>query len=162
MLQRSVRFDDPIGDDPAGSLPPHHRLRHATTGAAGGDRRPGVVVAPAHGASEAFRHRAGAGGQNPRAGGAGGAGASGGAPGSKARAVALYRKAAARGDAVAQYNLGYCNEAGLGLPVDARQAAAWYRKAANNTQDPVVQRMATSSLATLGGGTAAVAASATP
>ena len=85
-----------------------------------------------------------------------------GAPGSKARAVALYRKAAARGDAVAQYNLGYCNEAGLGLPVDARQAAAWYRKAANNTQDPVVQRMATSSLATLGGGTAAVAASATP
>jgi TPR repeat protein len=41
-----------------------------------------------------------------------------------------YLKAAAQGDAEAQYNLGRCHEKGLGLSQDYEQAATWYRKAA--------------------------------
>ena len=35
-----------------------------------------------------------------------------------------------QGKALAQLNLGWCYAAGLGVPLDLVQAAAWYRKAA--------------------------------
>ncbi len=43
---------------------------------------------------------------------------------------AATRKAAERGDARAQYNLGSLYEDGRGVPQDSAQAAVWYRKAA--------------------------------
>jgi uncharacterized protein len=44
--------------------------------------------------------------------------------------VALWRKAAERGDAVAQNNLGVLYKKGEIVPQDYRQAVYWYRKAA--------------------------------
>ena len=52
------------------------------------------------------------------------------APGvSTAEGVELLQKAAASGDANALYQLGYAHEKGLGVPVDAARAAAYYRDA---------------------------------
>lgn len=39
-------------------------------------------------------------------------------------------KAAERGDAEAQFNLGHLHEKGLGVPQDFKKSAAWYRKSA--------------------------------
>jgi TPR repeat protein len=47
-----------------------------------------------------------------------------------ARAVLWWQKAAERGNAEAQNNLGQAYEAGHGVTQDDRQAAYWYRKAA--------------------------------
>jgi len=44
--------------------------------------------------------------------------------------VAEFRKAAARGDAEAQCELGVCYEYGFGVQEDLKQAVVWYRKAA--------------------------------
>ena len=41
-----------------------------------------------------------------------------------------FLKAAERGDAYAQYNLGVCLKNGEGVARDAAQAVVWYRKAA--------------------------------
>ncbi|KOR28138.1 hypothetical protein TI04_11700, partial [Achromatium sp. WMS2] len=46
------------------------------------------------------------------------------------QAVAWYRKAAAQGNAYAQYSLGWMYENGRGVPQDDTQAVFWYRKAA--------------------------------
>jgi TPR repeat protein len=45
-------------------------------------------------------------------------------------AIVWYGKTARRGDARAQYNLGYCYEIGHGVPQDYVEAASWYRRAA--------------------------------
>lgn len=42
-----------------------------------------------------------------------------------------YREAAGRGDAEAQFQLGFMYDTGLGAPEDDRQAAFWYQKAAD-------------------------------
>ena len=47
-----------------------------------------------------------------------------------AEAAIWYRKAAERGDAAAQYNLGVAYDAGQGVPRDAVQAYKWYDVAA--------------------------------
>ena len=44
--------------------------------------------------------------------------------------VSKYRKAADRGDAEAQYNLGQMYYRGEGVPKDSNQAVFWYTKAA--------------------------------
>ena len=41
-----------------------------------------------------------------------------------------YREASERGYKNAQYNLGMCYEAGIGIPKDYVEAARWFRKAA--------------------------------
>ena len=46
--------------------------------------------------------------------------------------VKSYRKAAERGDAQGQYDLGKCYEAGFGMAKDPFEAVKWYRKAAEN------------------------------
>ncbi|MEQ8506899.1 MAG: tetratricopeptide repeat protein [Rhodospirillales bacterium] len=56
-----------------------------------------------------------------------------------ARAVALFRKAAAKGVARAQYAMGWANAKGRGVPVDYTQAAEWYRVAATAGGDPDAQ-----------------------
>jgi TPR repeat protein len=47
-----------------------------------------------------------------------------------AAAVELYAKAAAQGNADAQYNLGACYANGSGVAQDFKAAAAWLAKAA--------------------------------
>ena len=49
-----------------------------------------------------------------------------------------YLKAAAQGRALAQNNIGYLYEHGLGVPADNAQAVEWYRKAADQG-DPTGQ-----------------------
>jgi len=49
-------------------------------------------------------------------------------------ACELFRKAAARGYAPAQYRLGYCYEAGRGVDQDLLAAHQWFRKAADQDQ----------------------------
>jgi tetratricopeptide (TPR) repeat protein len=46
--------------------------------------------------------------------------------------VAEDRAAAEQGNAEAQFRLGVCYEAGLGVPQDYAEAARWYRKAAEH------------------------------
>jgi hypothetical protein len=45
-------------------------------------------------------------------------------------AALLWRAAAARGDAIAQYNLGVLYERGIGVEADIAKAKAWYERAA--------------------------------
>ena len=47
-------------------------------------------------------------------------------------AAEYYRKAAVRGDAIAQFNLGWCYEFGKGVEKDLGRANYWYRRAATN------------------------------
>ena len=46
------------------------------------------------------------------------------------KAVKLFRKAAEKGHADAQYHLGLCYDQGIGVPKDKSEAEYWYRKAA--------------------------------
>ncbi|MCL2887556.1 MAG: sel1 repeat family protein [Betaproteobacteria bacterium] len=48
------------------------------------------------------------------------------------KAEELHRKKAERGDARAQYNLGFMYETGYGVTQDYAEAATWYRKAADS------------------------------
>ena len=41
-----------------------------------------------------------------------------------------YKAKAAQGDRLAQYDLGFCYDEGLGVKQDLAQAVMWYRKAA--------------------------------
>jgi hypothetical protein len=52
------------------------------------------------------------------------------------RAVAACSRLAAQGDVVAQYNLGLMYLAGQGVPQDDRQAARWFRVAAEHGDAP--------------------------
>lgn len=51
--------------------------------------------------------------------------------GDHAESVALWRRAAAQGEAAAMFQLGAAFELGRGCPQDWRQAAGWYRRAAD-------------------------------
>ena len=59
-----------------------------------------------------------------------------------ARAVALFRQAANRGNALAAYNLAYCYEHGLGIPRSLEQALAWYRRSAAEAKDEPIKLIA--------------------
>ena len=58
------------------------------------------------------------------------------------RATRLFRRAAQRHNAVAEYDLGYCYEHGLGVVADSVKAARWYHRAANDTADSSLRSMA--------------------
>lgn len=45
-------------------------------------------------------------------------------------AVQFFKKAAEQGNALAQYNFGYCYEKGYGIEKNEEEAIKWYRKAA--------------------------------
>ncbi len=49
-------------------------------------------------------------------------------------AVRYYRKAAEKGEAFAQFNLGYCYRHGIGVEKDENEAVLWYRLAAEQGQ----------------------------
>jgi TPR repeat protein len=57
-------------------------------------------------------------------------------------AAEWYRKAAAQGQPIAEYNLGRCYENGRGVPKDLKAAADWYTKAATQGVEPAKQRLA--------------------
>jgi len=57
-----------------------------------------------------------------------------GVPENNAEAVKWYRKAAERGDADAQFALGFIYAKGLGVPQDYAEAIKWTRKAADQGQ----------------------------
>lgn len=46
------------------------------------------------------------------------------------RAIPFVKKSAKRGNAEAQYNLGYCYEKGVGVEIDQNKAIKWYQKSA--------------------------------
>ena len=69
-------------------------------------------------------------------------------PGSAERAAKLYRAAAARGSAVAEYNLGVIYEGGLGVSADRTRAEAWYRRAIDS-RDPAMRTLASTGLANI-------------
>ncbi len=58
------------------------------------------------------------------------------------KAAAAFRRAADQGNALAQYDLGYCYEHGIGEPADPSQAIAWYLRAAADADDPAIRRIA--------------------
>ena len=66
-----------------------------------------------------------------------------------AHAATVLRASADRHNALAEYDLGYCYEHGLGLPRDLPQAIAWYRRAGTDTKDSNLQSLAGSSVAYL-------------
>lgn len=55
--------------------------------------------------------------------------------GAATKAVALFRRAAEQGDPLAQYDLGYCYEHGIGVARDLSAAGDWYRRAAAHAND---------------------------
>lgn len=63
-------------------------------------------------------------------------------PADAARAADLFRRAAERGNALAEYDYGYCYEHGLGVPRDLAQAYAWYQRAASHAADGAVRSIA--------------------
>ncbi len=63
-------------------------------------------------------------------------------PGDAARMVALFRQAAEQHNPLAEYDLGYCYQRGMGLPPDAAQALAFYRRAAADAAEPSVRSIA--------------------
>ena len=55
-----------------------------------------------------------------------------------AHAVELFRRAAEQHNSLAEYDLGYCYENGIGVPRDLLQAYGWYRRAATDaSSDPL-------------------------
>ena len=65
------------------------------------------------------------------------------------RATRLFRQAANGHNAVAEYDLGYCYEHGLGLTADPAKAAQWYRRAASDASDDALRSVAQASATTL-------------
>ena len=59
-----------------------------------------------------------------------------------AEAIALYREAAARGDAESAYQLGTLHDRGHGLPPDPQQRNAWWRQAAERDYPPALLALA--------------------
>ncbi len=65
------------------------------------------------------------------------------------RAARLFRRAAEGHNAVAEYDLGYCYEHGLGVTANPAKAASWYRRAASDAQDDALRNMAQTSANTV-------------
>lgn len=57
-------------------------------------------------------------------------------------AVALFRRAAQAGNPLAEYDLAYCYEHGIGVPADRVQAAELYRHAAGHASDARIRTLA--------------------
>ena len=54
----------------------------------------------------------------------------------------LFRRAAQEGNPLAEYDLGYCYEHGIGVPMDRTQAAGLYRQAAGHATDTRIRALA--------------------
>ena len=65
-------------------------------------------------------------------------------PAADTRAASLFRKAADAGNPLAAYNLGYCYEHGIGVPISIDQALIWYRRSALAASDPALRDIAVS------------------
>ena len=65
------------------------------------------------------------------------------------RAARLFRHAAEKHNALAEYDLGYCYEHGLGVPADPAAAALWYNRAATDSADSSLRAMAQTSAGNL-------------
>ncbi len=72
-------------------------------------------------------------------------------PADAAQAADLFRRAAKRGNALAEYDYGYCYEHGLGVPRDPAQAYAWYQRAVSHATDEAVRSIALAGVRSLGG-----------
>lgn len=72
-------------------------------------------------------------------------------PAEATRAAELFHRAAERGNALAEYDYGYCYEHGLGVPRDLAQALAWYQRAASHAADDAVRSIALAGVRNLGG-----------
>ena len=59
-----------------------------------------------------------------------------------ARIATLFRRAADHHNAVAEYDLGYCYEHGVGVVADRAQARSWYERALADTQDSNLHEIA--------------------
>ena len=59
-----------------------------------------------------------------------------------AHMVELFRQAAGQHNALAEYDLGYCYDAGIGVHRDPAQAYAWYRRAADDAHDNSLKALA--------------------
>ena len=70
-------------------------------------------------------------------------------PAEAARVAALFRRAADHHNAVAEYDLGYCYEHGVGVAADRTQARAWYERALADTQDSHLHEIAQESVSKL-------------
>ena len=66
-----------------------------------------------------------------------------------ARIATLFRRAADRHNAVAEYDLGYCYEHGVGVVADRAQARSWYERALADTQDSHLHEIAQESASKL-------------
>ncbi len=66
-----------------------------------------------------------------------------------ARAASLFRRAAEKHNALAEYDLGYCYEHGLGVPADPATAAIWYHRAASDSSDDSLRAVAQASAGSL-------------
>ena len=67
------------------------------------------------------------------------------------QAAELLRRAAEQRNPLAEYNLGYCYEHGLGVSRDPVQAYAWYRRAATHSADRALQSLAMTGVRSLAG-----------
>lgn len=67
-------------------------------------------------------------------------------PDEVAKAAAVFRQSAARHDALAEYDLGYCYERGLGVPTDNEQALLWYRRALADSANGTIRTAAQASI----------------
>ncbi len=63
--------------------------------------------------------------------------------------AALFRRAAERHNAVAEYDLGYCYEHGVGVAADVSQADIWYQRAVADAHDSPLHDIAKQSAAKL-------------
>ena len=63
-------------------------------------------------------------------------------PSTATRMAALFRNAADLHNPLAEYDLGYCYEHAMGVVRDPDQAAGYYRRAANDTHDDALKKMA--------------------
>ena len=63
-------------------------------------------------------------------------------PAAAQRAAALFRQAAEGGNSLAQYDLGYCYEHGIGVAVDASEAIRWFRLAAAKAPNGTMRALA--------------------
>ena len=58
------------------------------------------------------------------------------------RTARLFRRAAEKHNALAEYDLAYCYEHGLGVPADPATAALWYHRAATDSADTSLRSLA--------------------
>ncbi len=67
-----------------------------------------------------------------------------------ARMVALFRYAADQRNPLAEYDLGYCYDAGIGVPRDRAKAHEWYQRAAGDAHDDSLRALAQAGVDNLG------------